>query len=197
MAVFKRNPFAMSEIGYHSPMAHKRLRFWYLIIKLVLYVAIGVVILAGREHIVGSLKYFIGGMMLLYGVEDILFLALIHRKEFYKEDKTYLGLVELIIGMAMFFAPLAFESVCMIWATWSIMREAVEIKEVLLELKRLIPRILSLVESVVVIIFAILFLFTPSEEHAHFHLTLLTIELILAPLVPFLELVLTKEDTAE
>ena len=178
-------------------MTNRRFRFWYLVIKLAIYAAFGIVILCLKDTLVQTLKHFIGGLLLLYGVEDIVFLVLTERKEFYREDKTYIGIAEVILGVGLLFAPLDFDGVCIAWASWTILREAIEIKELIIEFKNWVPRILSLVESLVAIGFAVVLIFTPTSEHASLHLTLLTIELILAPLIPLLELLLTKDETEE
>ena len=178
-------------------MEKRRLCFWYYIIKLVIYVSGAVVVGVFHHDMVPILKHFIGGLMFLYGVEDILFLVLLHGKRFYRQDKTYFGLIEIVLGFGVLFANLNFEAVCAIWATWSIIRESIEIKELILELKKWVPRIISLVESIAVIIFSMFLIFTPDGEHAIVHLRILTIELILAPLVPLLELLLTREADKE
>lgn len=173
-------------------MENKRLRFWYLVVKLAIYVAIAVCVGLFQQGLLAYLKHFIGGLMVFYGLEEILYLVLVHRARFYREDKMYFGFVELVLGVGVLFAPLAIETVCMVWATWSIMREAVEIKEVILELKSWTSRTISLIESIAVIVFSIMLIFVPDDEHATTHLRILTIELILAPLIPLMDLVLVE-----
>jgi len=173
-------------------LEHKKLRLWYLIVKLAIYVAIAVCVGLFQQGLLTYLKHFIGGLMVFYGLEEVLYLVLVHRARFYREDKAYFGFVELVLGIGMLFAPLSTETVCMIWATWSIMREAVEIKEVILELKSWTSRTISLIESIAVIIFSIMLIFVPDDEHATTHLRILTIELILAPMIPLLDLILVE-----
>ena len=173
-------------------MGKRRFEFWYLVVKLIVYVALAVCIVIFHHQMLPGLKYFIGGLMAFYGVEDILFLTLMHRKQFFRQDKTYFGIVELILGIGMLFAPLEINTICMIWATWAIMREAVEIKELILELKSWTPRIISLIESIAAIILSMVLIFAPTGEHAIIHLRILTVELVLAPLVPLLDLVIVS-----
>ena len=130
--------------------------------------------------------------MVLYGVEEILFEILNHRLHFIHEGKTYLGLIELILGLVLIIADLQFEYVCIIWATWSIVRESYEIKEVICDLKSITASILSGVESVAVIIFSVLLIINPSEHHAIIHMFLLVIELIMSPLVVLIDELIIK-----
>ena len=171
-------------------MQKQRFLFWYLIGKLALYTGFAIAVLIFHEQLLFQLKYFIGGLMAFYGAEDIVFLLIMHKKEFYRQDKVYFGFVEFVLGIGMLFAPLEIEAICMIWATWSIMREAVEIKEVIVELKAWTPRLISLVESIAVIILSMILIFLPDDAHASTHLRILTVELVLTPLVPLLDLVI-------
>ena len=155
----------------------------YLLIKLLVFTTLAVLVLIFREKQVHYLKPFIGALMLLYGVDEIIFEILTHKKHFLHANKTYLGIIELMFGIVLISAPLEFSNVCIIWATWSIIRESHEIKEIIVDMKMLFPRLLSGVESIVVIVFSILLIFEPHEHHALIHMALLSAELILNPLV--------------
>lgn len=159
----------------------------YFLIKLIVFVILGVVVFVFRETFVEHLKYFIGGLMLLYAVEEILFEIIYSRKHFFHKEKVYLGLIELILGLVLLIANVSYESVCIIWAVWSILRESYEIKEIIAELKCWVPRILSGVESIAVIVFSVMLILEPGEHHAMIHLYLLLVELVLTPLVPLLD----------
>lgn len=166
----------------------------YNIIKLVIYTVLAILVFVFRETLVENLKYFIGALMLMYAFEEILFILLHDIKHIMHESKTYLGLIELIMGFVLLFANLTLENVCVIWATWSILRESIEIKEIFTEIKKLAPKIISGLESIVVIVFSIMLIFEPGEHHAMIHLYLLLIELIVAPLTPLLDELLSKKD---
>ena len=131
--------------------------------------------------------------MLLYGVEEILFEVIFHGKNFWKCEKTYLGLVELILGTTLFFYPLEanaeeiIKMTCVIWAAWSIIREAFEIKELIVEIKSVVLTIISGIESIAVIVLSVMLILEPGEHHAMIHLYLLLAELVLTPLVPLLD----------
>ena len=165
----------------------------YYSIKLIVYAIIAVLIFVFRKEMVENLKYFIGGLMLLYGLEEILFEVIYSRHHILHQSKLYLGFIELLLGAVMLSVPMAYESVCIIWATWSILRESYEIKEVFCELKCLAPKILSATESIVIIVFSILLIIEPGEHHAMIHLYLLLVELIVSPLTPLLDELLSKK----
>lgn len=165
----------------------------YNLIKLGVYVVLAVLIFIFREQLVEHLKYFIGGLMILYAVEEILFIIIHHIHHILHEDKVYLGFIELLLGIVLMCVNLSYESVCIIWATWSILRESYEIKEIACELKHIVPKIVSGVESLVIIIFSILLIIEPGEHHAMIHLYLLLAELVIAPLTPLLDELLMKK----
>ena len=170
----------------------------YLIVKLAIFVVLAVLVFIFREQLVEHLKYFIGGLILLYGVEEILFEVIFHGKNFWKCEKTYLGLVELILGITLFFFPLdataeeVVKMTCVIWAAWSIIREAFEIRELIVEIKSVILTIISGIESVAAIVLSVMLLLEPGEHHAMIHLYLLLAELVLTPLVPLLDEVIEE-----
>ena len=167
-------------------MSEKK-RITYLLIKLVIFTILAALVLIFREGQVANLKPFIGALMLLYGIEGLLFEILNHHSHFLHETKSYLGFVEITFGIILLVVELQFEYVCIIWATWSIIRESYEIKEIVADMKSITPRILSGVESVIVIIFSVMLIMEPGEHHATIHMILLVAELILAPLVMLLD----------
>ena len=164
----------------------------YYVIKFAVFVILAALVFALRAQLVEHLQPFIGSLMIFYGLEEMLYEILCHKLHFIHKSKTYLGLVELIFGTVLLIAPLAFEYVCIIWATWSILRESYEIKEIACELKSIVPKIISGVESIVVIVFSILLLIEPGHHHAMIHLYLLLAELVITPLTPLLDELLEK-----
>ena len=109
------------------------------------------------------------------------------------ESKTYLGLVELILGITTIIMPFEdYSHVCIIWATWSIIRESYEIKELVTEIRSITWTLISGLESIAVIIFSIMLIAEPTAHHAMIHIYLLLAELILSPLVPLLDEVMEK-----
>ena len=161
--------------------------FVYISIKLAIFTLLAVLVLVSRDAQVEHLKPFIGALMLLYGFEEIFYESFFHHLHFIHEPKTYLGLIELIFGVVLIVAPLQFEYVCIIWATWSIVRESYELKEIVSDFKTLPPKILSGVESITVIVFSVMLILEPGEHHATIHMCLLVVELILNPLVVLID----------
>lgn len=162
-------------------------RIIYFVIKLVVFSTLAAFVFAFRDYHVENLKPFIGALMLLYGTEGLLFEILSQRKKFYYAPKVYLALIEFIFGIVLIAAPLPFDHVCVIWATWSIIRESYEIKEIVTDFKTVTPRVLSGVESIIVIVFSVLLILNPMEHHAAIHMGLLVAELILNPLVVLID----------
>ena len=164
----------------------------YYFIKLIVYVSIAVCVFIFRELLVENLKYFIGGLMTLYGIEEILFEIVFKDKHFWHKDKIYLGFIEIVFGIVLLCSPLNVEVTCVIWATWSIVRESFEIKELVTEIKSWTLTILSGIESIAVIVFSVMLILEPGEHHAMIHMYLLLFELVLTPLIPLLDEILLE-----
>ena len=170
----------------------------YYSVKLIIYVALAVCVFIFRELLVQNLKYFIGGLMTLYGVEEILFEIVFRDKHFWHKDKIYLGIIELVFGVALLCLDLhdnAEETLirtCLIWATWSIVRESFEIKELVTEIKSWTLTIISGIESIAVIVLSVMLILNPGEEDAMIHMYLLLLELLLTPLIPLLDEILLE-----
>lgn len=165
----------------------------YYLIKLIVFTILAALVFVFREQLVEYLKYFIGGLMILYAIEEVLFILIHHIKHILHEDKIYLGFIELLFGIVLSCVNVSYESVCIIWATWSILRESYEIKEIAFELKNIVPKIISGIESIVVLVFSILLIIEPGEHHALIHLYLLLAELVVTPLTPLLDELLAKK----
>ena len=162
----------------------------YFIIKFAVFAVLAVLVLIFAQKQVEHLQPFIGSLMIFYGLEGVFYEVFFHKLHFIHEHKTYLGLIELIFGIVVIIAPLEFAYVCIIWATWSIVRESYELKEVVSDLKTLAPKLLSGAESIAVIIFSIMLIFEPGEHHALIHMYLLVVELILNPFTVLLDAIL-------
>lgn len=159
----------------------------YHFVKLIVSTILATLVFIFREPLVENLKYFIGSLMLVYGVEEIAFEIYGHHLKFYQKGKTYLGLVEVILGLTTLIMPLEYSAVCIIWATWSIIRESHEIKELVTEIVSVPLTIISGLESIAVIVLSIMLIAEPTHHHAMIHIYLLLVELVLTPLVPMLD----------
>ena len=178
-------------------MEEERSHIKYFLIKLVVCVILGALIFAFREQLIANIKYFIGGLMIFYCVEEVLFELIYSRKHIFHKDKIYLAAIELTLGLVLIISNINYESVCVVWAVWSILRESYEIKEIIVELKCWVPRILSGLESIAVIVLSIMLILEPGEHHAMIHLYLLLVELPMSPLTPLLDEVLSRKKVQE
>ena len=143
------------------------------------------------------LRYFIGGLMIFYGVEEIVFTAVKHEKH-YSLRVLYWNLVEIVLGLTLIVfvetgdVEVTYAVVCVGWATWSILRETRELYEITIELKEnklvvcRIVTIVNLIESLTVIALSLTMLIEPGEHHAKIHLYLLAVELFTKVLFPII-----------
>ena len=161
----------------------------YHFFKLIVCVVLSVLVFIFREQLVhlNHLKFFIGALMVAYGLDEIAFEAYCHKLKFIHAHKTYLGIIELVLGIATLFLNLDYEAVCIIWATWSIVRESYELKELITEIKSITLTVISGIESIAVIVLSIMLIAEPGEHHALIHIYLLLFEFILNPLIPLLD----------
>ena len=164
----------------------------YHSIKLGVYTILAILVGIFRLEIVEYLKFFIASLMIFYACEEILFDFMFSRKNFLHKIKVYLGIGEIIISVSLFFIDLSYIGVCVTWAIWSILREALELEEIIAELKAWFPRILSLIETLTVFVFSVMLIAEPTEHHALIHIYLLIVELVLNPLTPLLDEIIRK-----
>ena len=164
----------------------------YLIIKFAIFTTLAIFVFIFREKLVENLQPFIGSLMIFYGLEGILYEVLCHRLHFIHSSKSYLGLIELIFGTVLLIAPLEYSFVCIIWATWSIVRESYELKEVVSDIKTIPPKILSGAESIAVIVLSVMLILEPTEHHALIHMYLLVVELVFNPFTVLLDELLIR-----
>ena len=165
----------------------------YSFIKLGVFVIMGIFTFIFREQLVQNLKYFIGGLMVVYGLEEVIYEVYFFGKDFWKRERIFLGFLEILFGSVLILSPLTIETVCIIWASWSIVREAFEIRELVVVIRSWTLTIISGIESVAVIVLSVMLLLEPGEHHAMIHLYLLLAELLLNPLVPLLDEIMIEK----
>ena len=165
----------------------------YYIARLVIFSLIGISIFVFKWQIVGELKYFIGGLMLLYGIEEFIYTFSFEKKNALERDRFYVGGIEIIFGLIVLIFKVSFESVCVVWATWSIIREAFEIKEIVTELKTFVTRLISGIESVAMIILFVSLIINQSERQAYIHLYVMLPELVLKSLLPLVDMLVAEK----
>ncbi|MCM1546397.1 MAG: hypothetical protein NC033_05100 [Clostridiales bacterium] len=171
----------------------------YGAVRTAIYWALTALVIAFVSAIaeIGVLRYFIGGLMIFYGVEEIVYTAIKNRKH-YLLSALYWNAVEIIIGIILIVfvetgeVNVTYAVVCVSWAIWSILRETRELVEATEELKenKLIPckivAIVNLAESLTVIALSLTMLIEPGEHHAKIHLYLLAVELFTKVLFPII-----------
>lgn len=165
---------------------------FYKLSKLILFVVMGVLVLIFNKAIMheeGALiNGIVGVVIAIYGLEGVV-LPIATKK--WREEKLDIlnGAINLLIAITMIFLleghPHELRVVCVIWSIWSIMREGEEIVEKGFEeiKEHPITSAVNFAESVVVIVFSVMLIcardFHELEHHAHTHVILLGIELII------------------
>lgn len=177
----------------------------YGAIRTVLYWTLTALVLAFVADLaeIEVLRYFIGGLMIFYGVEEIIFTAFKNKKH-YSIGSLYWNIIEIVIGLTLIVfietgeTAVTYAVVCAGWAIWSILRETRELVEATDELKenRLIPckivAVANLLESLTVIALSLTMLIEPGEHHAKIHLYLLAVELFTKVLFPIINYIVVR-----
>lgn len=158
----------------------------YYIFRLVVFIALSVVIGVFAHDIVSYLHILVGLAMLLYGFEGILFTWLRTKKGFYKDYQFFLGCMELLLGIIMMALVREFNTICVMWGTWTIVRESFELYETSHKFIHKFPAVLSLGLSITEIVFSILLILQASHHHALTHIYLLIPELVINAVSPML-----------
>ena len=171
----------------------------YGIVRTVIYWALAALVIALVPSLaeIEVLRYFIGGLMVFYGVEEIVH-TVFKNKKHYSIHSLYWNIIEIAIGLTLIIFvetgehAVVYAVVCVAWAIWSILREARELVEVTEELKHnklvicRIVAIVNLAESLTVIALSLTMIIEPGEHHAKIHLYLLAVELFTKVLFPII-----------
>ena len=171
-------------------------------IRIAIYWAMTVLVIVFVSTLaeIEVLRYFIGGLMIFYGAEEIVYTAVRDKKR-YSIQTLYWNLVEIIIGLVLIVfvetgeVEVTYAVVCVCWAIWSILRETRELVDVTEELKKnklILSRIIAIVnllESLTVIALSLTMMIEPGEHHSRIHLYLLSVELFTKVLFPVLHYV--------
>ena len=129
--------------------------------------------------------------MMAFGLEDLVVIIIKKKKNCYKDISFLHGIFELVLGLIMILLIRDFVEICVIWAIWSMMRELFEVHEIFSGKVKGVLAVVSMIESLVVFVFSILLIITPSEYHAKTHIYLLIAELIITSFSPvFNELII-------
>ena len=171
----------------------------YLVLAILVFVFVST--LAEIE----VLRHAIGGLMIFYGVEEIIH-TVFKNKKHYSINSLYWNIVEILIGITLIVfvetgdVEVTYAVVCVSWAIWSILRESRELVEATEELKENKPTvckivaIVNIIESLTVIGFSLTMLIEPGEHHATIHLYILTVELLTKVLYPIINYIAERLD---
>lgn len=165
----------------------------FKISKLVCFVIGAVLLLVFKDFFVENLKWFIGGLMILYGALGFTEIALKKTGMFYKSESFLFNSLEIVIGATILIFIEEFPTVCIVWAAWSIFRESIEIKEIIDGELHPVLAVISAIESIVVIVFSVMLIDDPGHHHALIHTYLLCAELVLAGLIPIINETILKK----
>ena len=164
----------------------------YKFTKLLLFVLMGIAILILNQQIMTKegvlLNGIVGSIIALYGLEGII-LPIATRKVKAERIEMLNGGINVLIAVIMIFLleghTIELRIVCVLWSLWSIMREGVEIfdKGFVGIRNHPVTSVINIAESVIVIVFSIMLIIAKDEHelmhHAHAHVILLGIELII------------------
>ena len=159
----------------------------FRIARLIAFVIGAVLLFIFREYFVHNLRWFIGGLIVLYGALGIVSVVMEKVKPIYEGNGFLFYAVEILIGLTILLFVEEYATVCVVWAVWSVLRESVELKEIVAGELHPVLAIVSSVESIAVIALSIMLIREPGLHHAMIHTYLLCVELILTATIPILE----------
>lgn len=170
----------------------------YHYIKLAIFIVFSVLLFVFREELVNNLHYFVGSLVLAFGLESTIVLSITAKQNCFKSIRFAFSLFEMILGLTILCAVRNFAYVCIMWSVWSILRQSIDIHEVFKgEVKGILAAVL-LVQSIVSIVFSIMLILDPSRHHAIIHIYLLIAELLVISLPPVVEeIILTTKSRKE
>lgn len=152
--------------------------------RLICFIVCAVLLLVFNEFFLHNLRWFIGGLIVLYGSLDILALLIAKVKPIYEGQGFLFFAVEILLGLVTLCFIKDYATVCVIWAVWSIIRESVELEEIVARELHPVLALVSGLESVAFVVISVMLLMEPGEQHAMIHSYLLVVELVLAALIP-------------
>ena len=157
------------------------------IIKTILYLIGGIAVLALNETIMGH-HYYVGivvGIVILSYAIDVMIIGVISRNILTRVG-IYTVTTHVLLAVVLFLVRDTLVTVCLVWAVWTILREGNEISEGIHRIMNKKSGFINILESVIIIMFSFAMILEPTEHHAHVHIIILGIELILEALFPFI-----------
>ena len=159
------------------------------ITKAILYVALAVFIFVFQDRIMPFVGYLVGGVVGVYALEEFL-VILFDKKETRKRSFLFDVITQLLISIVLMLSAGDIVKVCVIWGVWAILRESKEMTEAIDSIFKYGLGIINIAESVTIIILSFILILHPTEEHAHLHIILLGVELLLVIFFSFAEKVI-------
>lgn len=153
--------------------------------KAALYILAAIMIFIFHDEIMPDVAFLVGGVVLAYALEE--FAYRIARRELADMAES---VIQIVLAVLLFLAHDDIVKVCIIWGVWSIIHEGRELTRALANVKTHRLAVVDIAESVVVTVLSATMILEPSRHHAHVHVILLGIELILEIAFPLLENVL-------
>ena len=152
--------------------------------RLICFSIGAILLLVFNEFFLQNLRWFIGGLITLYGSLGIFSLVLLKEKPIYEANGFLFYAVEILLGLTTLCFIREYSTVCIIWAVWSILRESIELEEIVCRKLHPALAVVSGIESVATIVLSILLMIEPGEQHALIHSYLLCVELVLTSVIP-------------
>ena len=152
--------------------------------RLICFVVGAILLLVFNEFFLHNLRWFIGGLIVTYGMFGILALTLAKVKPIYEGQGFLFFSVEILLGLITLCFIKEYATVCIIWAVWSIIRESIELEEIVARELHPVLAVVSGLESVAVVVLSVMLMMEPGEHHAMIHSYLLVVELIFAGVIP-------------
>ena len=145
---------------------------------LLLCAVLSIFIFIFNKKFVEYVPLFVSIVVFIYGGAFLLEFFICDRKITH-ETHLFDGVIQILLGVIILvFLKEKFEATCIIWGFWVIIREGKELDESIYELKENKLAIIDMIESAVLLYFAISIIINPTEHHAHTHIILTGIEFI-------------------
>ena len=148
-------------------------------IRLCVFTLVGILVMIFYKTLYRYVNDLVGTVMIVYGIEEICF-SIFGIKEDRENEAITSGAILIVLGLVelvLLKGEKNFESACVIWAVWAILREGKELSEVIRKITKKRPFIINAAESIVSLVLSVLLILEP-KEHAYVHLILLGIELV-------------------
>ena len=151
----------------------------YETIKIVIHTILAIILFIFAEKILPNVAILVGLIMFLYSIET--FVGALSPDSKHKDQRILESILLILFGIIMLtIGKNNFLTACIVWATWSLYREGMELINQIKESNKLWVGILNVIESLITIVFSIMLIANPAEHHALTHIYLLGVELLCA-----------------